>query len=174
MLIDEYDKPILDVLDTPLEEENRDILKAFYSTFKSADDYTRFVFLTGVTKFSQVSVFSGFNQPNDISMSARYEALCGITQEELEYYFAEPIGWMAKKYKCTIAEMKLQLKQQYDGYHFSDELTDIYNPFSLINAFFNNRIDDYWFRTGKPTYLQTLLRHNQEGINDLTGTYYEP
>lgn len=174
VLIDEYDKPILDVLDTPLEEENRDILKAFYSTFKSADDYTRFVFLTGVTKFSQVSVFSGFNQPNDISMSARYEALCGITQEELEYYFAEPIGWMAKKYKCTIAEMKLQLKQQYDGYHFSDELTDIYNPFSLINAFFNNRIDDYWFRTGTPTYLQTLLRHNQEGINDLTGKYYEP
>ena len=174
VLIDEYDKPILDVLDTPLEEENRDILKAFYSTFKSADDYTRFVFLTGVTKFSQVSVFSGFNQPNDISMSARYEALCGITQEELEYYFAEPIGWMAKKYKCTIAEMKLQLKQQYDGYHFSDELTDIYNPFSLINAFFNNRIDDYWVRTGTPTYLQTLLRHNQEGINDLTGKYYEP
>ena len=174
VLIDEYDKPILDVLDTPQEEENRDILKAFYSTFKSADDYTRFVFLTGVTKFSQVSVFSGFNQPNDISMSARYEALCGITQEELEYYFAEPIGWMAKKYKCTIAEMKLQLKQQYDGYHFSDELTDIYNPFSLINAFFNNRIDDYWFRTGTPTYLQTLLRHNHEGINDLTGKYYEP
>ena len=174
VLVDEYDKPILDVLDTPQEEENRDILKAFYSTFKSADDYTRFVFLTGVTKFSQVSVFSGFNQPNDISMSARYEALCGITQEELEYYFAEPIGWMAKKYKCTIAEMKLQLKQQYDGYHFSDELTDIYNPFSLINAFFNNRIDDYWFRTGTPTYLQTLLRHNHEGINDLTGKYYEP
>ena len=78
VLIDEYDKPILDVLDTPQEEENRDILKAFYSTFKSADDYTRFVFLTGVTKFSQVSVFSGFNQPNDISMSARYAGRTGI------------------------------------------------------------------------------------------------
>lgn len=174
VLIDEYDKPILDALDTLQEEENRNILKAFYSTFKSADDYTRFVLLTGVTKFSQVSVFSGFNQPNDISMSACYETLCGITQEELEYYFAEPIGGMAKKYRCTVSEMKLQLKQQYDGYHFSDELTDIYNPFSLINAFFNNRIDDYWFRTGTPTYLQTLLRHNHEGINDLTGKYYEP
>lgn len=174
VLIDEYDKPILDALDSPQEDENRDILKAFYSTFKSADDYTRFVLLTGVTKFSQVSVFSGFNQPNDISMSARYEALCGITKEELEHYFAEPIALMAKKYKYTTEEMMLILKQQYNGYHFSDELTDIYNPFSLINAFFNNRIDDYWFRTGTPTYLQTLLQHNHEGINDLTGKYYEP
>ena len=174
VLIDEYDKPILDALDTLQEEENRNILKAFYSTFKSADDYTQFVLLTGVTKFSQVSVFSGFNQPNDISMSARYEALCGITKEELERYFAEPIGLMARKYKYTAEEMKLVLKQQYNGYHFSDELTDIYNPFSLINAFFNNRIDDYWFRTGTPTYLQTLLQHNHEGINDLTGKYYEP
>lgn len=174
VLIDEYDKPILDALDTPQEDENRDILRAFYSTFKSADDYTRFVLLTGVTKFSQVSVFSGFNQPNDISMSARYEALCGITTEELERYFAEPIALMAKKYKHTVEEMKLILKQQYNGYHFSDELTDIYNPFSLINAFFNNRIDDYWFRSGTPTYLQTLLQHSHEGINDLTGKYYEP
>ena len=174
VLIDEYDKPILDVLDTPQEDENRDILKAFYSTFKSADDYTRFVFLTGVTKFSQVSVFSGFNQPDDISMSARYEALCGITKEELDHYFAEPIALMAKKYRYTLEEMSLVLKQQYNGYHFSDELTDIYNPFSLINAFRNNRIDDYWFRSGTPTYLQTLLQHNHEGINDLTGKYYEP
>ena len=174
VLIDEYDKPILDVLDTPQEEENRDILKAFYSTFKSADDYTHFVLLTGVTKFSQVSVFSGFNQPNDISMNAHYETLCGITQEELEHYFAAPIALMAKKYKDTPEEMRLRLKRQYNGYHFSDELTGVYNPFSLINAFFNNRIDDYWFRTGTPTYLQTLLQHNHEGINDLTGKYYEP
>ena len=174
VLIDEYDKPILDALDTPQEEENRSILKALYSTFKSADDYTRFVLLTGVTKFSQVSVFSGFNQPNDISMSACYEALCGITQEELELYFATPIALMAKKYKETPEEMRLRLKRQYNGYHFSDELTGVYNPFSLINAFFNNRIDDYWFRTGTPTYLQTLLQHNHEGMNDLTGKYYEP
>lgn len=174
VLIDEYDKPILDALDTSQEDENRDILKAFYSTFKSADDYTRFVFLTGVTKFSQVNVFSGFNQPDDISMSARYEALCGITKKELDHYFAESIALMAKKYRYTIEEMNLVLKQQYNGYHFSDELTDIYNPFSLINAFRNNRIDDYWFRSGTPTYLQTLLQHNHEGINDLTGKYYEP
>lgn len=85
VLIDEYDKPILDVLDTPQEDVNRDILKAFYSTFKSADDFLQFVLLTGVTKFSQISVFSGFNQPDDISMNPRFDTLCGITQEELEF-----------------------------------------------------------------------------------------
>lgn len=142
VLIDEYDKPILDALDTPQEDENRDILKAFYSTFKSADEYTHFVLFTGFTKFSQVSVFGGSNEPDDISMSAHYEALCGITEEELEHYFAEPITLIAKKYKLTVEEMRPILKQQYNGYHFSDELTDIYNPFSLINAFRNNRIDD--------------------------------
>lgn len=174
VLVDEYDKPLLDALDTPQENENRNILKAFYSVFKSADNYTRFVFLTGVTKFSQVSVFSGFNQPNDISMSARYDALCGITEEELGHYFAEPVVQMAKKYHCTVKEMRLMLKRRYNGYHFSDGLTDIYNPFSLINAFFNNRLDDYWFRSGTPAYLQALLVHNHESINDLTGKYYLP
>ena len=104
VLIDEYDKPILDVLDTGygttidgerrlLEDRNREILKNFYSVFKTADEDLQFVLLTGVTKFSQVSVFSGFNQPADISMASQYETLCGITQEELEHYFAEPIEW---------------------------------------------------------------------------------
>lgn len=144
VLIDEYDKPILDVLDGPQEDINREILKAFYSTFKSADDYLQFVLLTGVTKFSQVSVFSGFNQPRDLSMSPDYDALCGITQEELEHYFPEPIAKLAQRYECTSEQMKERLKLQYDGYHFSDRLTGVYNPFSLLNAFINNRIDDYW------------------------------
>ena len=174
VLVDEYDKPILDALDTPQEDENRSILKALYSTFKSADDYTRFVFLTGVTKFSQISVFSGFNQPNDISMSARYDALCGITEEELDRYFAAPIAEMANNYGCTPSEMRFKLKRRYNGYHFSHRLTDVYNPFSLINAFRHNWMDDYWFRSGTPTYLQTLLSHNHESINDLTGKYYDP
>lgn len=174
VLIDEYDKPILDVLDTPQEDTNREMLKTFYSTFKSADDYLQFVLLTGVTKFSQVSVFSGFNQPRDLSMSPGFDALCGITQEELDHYFTEPINTLARKYKCSAEEMKDNLKQQYDGYHFSDELVDIYNPFSLFNAFLNNRIDDYWYKTGTPTYLQTLLQHNREQLNELTGKYYAP
>ena len=124
VLVDEYDKPLLDVLekDPALLEKNREILKAFYSVFKQADAYLRFVFLTGVTKFSQVSVFSGFNQPKDISMAEKFEALCGITEEELHTQFAEPIREMAAAEDCTEEEMKQQLKKQYDGYHFSKRL----------------------------------------------------
>ena len=171
VLIDEYDKPVLDVLDVDagLEERHRNILKAFYSVFKSADSHLQFVLLTGVTKFSQVSVFSGFNQPKDISMDARYEALCGITQEEIDRNFAEPIAAMAAEYQCTPQEMRRRLKQQYDGYHFSDRLTDIYNPFSLLNALDSQRIRDYWFSTGTPTYLIRLLSHFRETMNELTG-----
>ena len=174
VLIDEYDKPILDVLDLnqQLENRHRNVLKAFYSVFKGADEHLQFVLLTGVTKFSQVSVFSGFNQPKDISMDARYETLCGITQEELESYFAEPIAEMAQDYRCDTDEMKLRLKKQYDGYHFSDKMTDVYNPFSLLNAMDSQRIYDYWFRSGTPTYLIRLLSHFNENMNELTGKYY--
>ena len=185
VLIDEYDKPILDVLDTkytmevdgerrPIEEVNREILKGFYSVFKAADEDLQFVLLTGVTKFSQVSVFSGFNQPADISMDHRYEALCGITEAELYGYFDEAIKELAVRYKYTEEEMKQFLKRQYDGYHFSDNLTDIYNPFSLLNAFASQRVDDYWFRSGTPSYLIRLLNHTQENLDELTGKYYDP
>ena len=185
VLIDEYDKPILDVLDSnasftegsgnriTLEDDHRNILKGFYSTFKSADADLRFVMLTGVTKFSQVSVFSGFNQPNDISMDERYEALCGITQEELETVFAEPIMQLAEKYRLSVEEMKQMLKLQYDGYHFSPAMKDIYNPFSLLNAFDSRMLRDYWFASGTPTYLIRLLNHSNEQINELTGKYYD-
>ena len=185
VLIDEYDKPLLDVLDTGmtidiegnrllLEDHHRNLLKGFYSVFKAADADLQFVLLTGVTKFSQVSVFSGFNQPSDISLDARYESLCGITEEEIYRYFAEPIEQLAQKYQCTTDEMKLRLKLQYDGYHFSEDLTDIYNPFSILNAFDKKRIADYWFATGTPTYLIRLLNHTNENLNDLTGRYYDP
>ena len=185
VLIDEYDKPLLDVLDTGmtidiegnrllLEDHHRNLLKGFYSVFKAADADLQFVLLTGVPKFSQVSVFSGFNQPSDISLDARYESLCGITEEEIYRYFAEPIEQLAQKYQCTTDEMKLRLKLQYDGYHFSEDLTDIYNPFSILNAFDKKRIADYWFATGTPTYLIRLLNHTNENLNDLTGRYYAP
>ena len=174
VLIDEYDKPILDVLDvdTLLEDRHRNVLKAFYSVFKVADSHLQFVLLTGVTKFSQVSVFSGFNQPKDISMDARYETLCGITQEELESYFVEPISAMAERNRCSFEEMKSLLKQKYDGYHFSDNMTDVYNPFSLLNALDSLRLQDYWFSSGTPTYLIRLLAHFKENMNELTGKFY--
>lgn len=176
VLVDEYDKPILDVLDydKDLEEEHRNILKGFYSTFKGADEYLQFVFLTGVTKFSQVSVFSGFNQPKDISMHAKYETLCGISQEELESYFREPIEELTEAYRCSYDEMLDMLKSQYDGYHFSDRMTDVYNPFSLFNAFDSGRIYDYWFKSGTPTYLIRLLTHSDENVNEITGKFYSP
>ncbi len=183
VLIDEYDKPLLDVLDQELyatvggerrklEDLNREVLKGFYSTFKAAASDLQFVLLTGVTKFSQVSVFSGFNQPDDISLDERYEALCGITEEELYSIFDEPIKAMAVRYKLSEAEMKQMLKRKYDGYHFSPSMLDIYNPFSILNAMGKKNLDDYWFRTGTPTYLVRLLAHFKENMNEMTGKYY--
>ncbi len=184
VLVDEYDKPLLDVLDTGrkvdvdgqeylLEDWNRRTLRAFYSVFKAADADLQFVLLTGVTKFPQVSVFSGFNQPNDISMDRRYDTLCGITQEELEHYFAEPIATMAAERGIPVEEMKALLKRQYDGYHFSKRLTDVYNPFSLLNAFDKQDIGNYWFSTGTPTYLLRLLSHSDKNMDELAGEYYK-
>ena len=148
VLIDEYDKPLLDVLDTGytitvggserlLEDWNREVLKGFYSVFKVADSDLQFVLLTGVTKFSQVSVFSGFNQPQDISMDSRYDALCGITQQELEQYFPEPIGTMAASYGESPEEMLSRLKRQYDGCYYSPEefvdyKADVEKPLPMI------------------------------------------
>lgn len=172
VLIDEYDKPMLDVLGTEIEEKNRNILKGFYGTFKAADANLRFVFLTGVTKFSQLSVFSGFNQPNDISMDSKFDAVCGITEEELYSYFAEPIRAMAAKFDYTEDEMKAILKKQYDGYHFSNRMLDIYNPFSLINAFNKMNIDNYWYRSGTPTYLAKLLEGHSVNMQKLTAQTY--
>ncbi|SCH35097.1 Protein of uncharacterised function (DUF1703) [uncultured Bacteroides sp.] len=105
-------------------------------------------------------------------MDARYETLCGITQKELETYFQEPVYEMAQKYKFDYNHMLTRLKEQYDGYHFSDEMTDIYNPFSLLNAMDSKRLEDYWFKTGTPTYLIRLMNHFNENINELTGKYY--
>lgn len=185
VLIDEYDKPLLDVLDTNyktidgngneilIEEYNRNILKGFYSTFKAADADLQFVLLTGVTKFSQVSVSSGFNQPADISMNVHYETLCGITTSEMEHTFHAQMDKMASKFKVSTNEMRQLLKRHYDGYHFSEAMTDIYNPFSVLNAFSSGALRDFWFASGTPTYLIRLLNHTQENLNELTGKYYD-
>ena len=156
VLIDEYDKPLLDVMDLKntinhegceitYEEYNRNLLRAFFSTFKVADEHLQFVLLTGVTKFSQVCVFSDFNQPSDISMAPKYEALCGITVDEMLKYFAEPIDEMAKHYRCSKDGMIAMLKKQYDGYLFSDLMQGVFNPYSLLNTFQKLDIRDYCF-----------------------------
>ena len=172
VLIDEYDKPLLDVLMEPMEAQNRAVLKEFYGTFKAADEHLRFVLLTGVTKFSQVSVFSGFNQPEDISMDANFDALCGITMNEMHEYFDGEIEAMAAKYKCSKEEMYRLLKNKYDGYHFSEEMLDIFNPFSVLNAMSKKNLDDYWFSSGTPTYLIRLIDRNKTDIKEIVSRSY--
>ena len=172
VLVDEYDKPLLDVMSTPIEAKNREILKGFYSTFKAADRYLQFVMLTGVTKFSQISVFSGFNQPNDISMDPTYETICGITEDELNNYFTEPMQAMAGKAGTSLESIKSEIKRMYDGYHFSEGMTDIYNPHSLLSALSKSRIEEFWFRTGTPTYLIKLMRHFNEDIDEIISKQY--
>ena len=185
VLIDEYDKPLLDVLDSrlkivengveqTLEDINRSILKAFYSVFKLADQHLRFVFLTGVTKFSQVSVFSGFNQPDDISLDSRYDALCGITKEELLTVFDEPIREMAKSNGIDYEELVAMLQRQYDGYHFSERMCDIFNPFSVLNCLAKEKLSNYWFASGTPEYLMRLMANEHTNISDYIGKDYEP
>ena len=173
VLIDEYDKPLLDVLMEPMEEQNRNTLKEFYGTFKAADEHLRFVLLTGVTKFSQVSVFSGFNQPEDISMNPEFDALCGITADELARYFDKETEDMAKELECPKEEMLAELKKYYDGYHFSKRMTDVYNPFSILNALMKKELGSYWFASGTPTYLMRLIDRNRTNIQEILGRQYE-
>lgn len=178
VLIDEYDKPLLDVLGYSIDgiavdEHNRQVLKSFYSTLKEVDEHLQFVMLTGVTKFSQITIFSGFNQPNDISMQQDYEAICGITEEEMVSNFSERIAEMAANRGCDFDTMKQAIKNKYDGYHFSKKLTDIYNPFSLIKALYTLDLEDYWFSTATPTYLVQLLSRCNQNIMELVGRNYE-
>ena len=174
VLIDEYDKPLLDVLNEPMEEENRSTLKSFYGTFKAADEHLRFVLLTGVTKFSQVSVFSGFNQPYDLSMDPNFDTVCGVSEEELFTSFAEPIRELAKVYDEDEDGMRQWLKRQYDGYHFSKRMTDVYNPFSLINCFQQQDVQNFWFKSGTPEYLIKLVGGSHLNIQQALQESYRP
>ena len=178
VLIDEYDKPLLDLLETgnpddeKMLDDNRELLKYFFSVFKAADSHLRFVMLTGVTKFSQVSMFSGFNQPDDISIDNRYDTLLGITEEELHTVFAEGIAELAEMLCESEEETKELLKRRYDGYHFSKRLKDVYNPFSILNTFAKLDMKDYWFASGTPSYMVRLLAKSQEEVMSFTGRYY--
>mgnify|MGYP001473223869 CR=1 FL=1 len=162
VLIDEYDKPLLQtILDKSLLDEYRSILKAFYGVLKSADRYLRFVFLTGVTKFAQVSVFSDLNQLNDISMDREYNALCGVTKDELVKVFTPEIQRLSESEELTFEETLFRLERQYDGYHFCENtVVGLFNPFSLLNVFQKTKFGNYWFQTGTPTYLVSLLKQS--------------
>ena len=159
VLIDEYDAPLLDVMH---EEKDlpvlRNVMRNFYSPLKGCDPYLRFVFLTGITKFSQLSIFSELNNIENISMDEAYAAICGITQEEMETQMSIDVDLLASGLKLTREETLQQLKDNYDGYHFTWPSPDIYNPFSLLTAFSKKRLDSYWFGSGTPTYLIEMLR----------------
>lgn len=170
VLIDEYDKPILQAIGNPsLQEQFRNTLKAFYGVLKSADADLKFALLTGVTKFSKVSVFSDLNNLKDISMSPRFHNICGITEEELHTVFDEEIGELAAANNQTKEEAYAQLRTNYDGYHFSYNTDGIYNPFSILWTLSERRYGSYWFSTGTPTYLVELIKKSNFNIEELSG-----
>ena len=166
ILVDEYDKPLLQTFDKPeLQDELRAELKVFYSVLKSQGKYIRFAFLTGVTKFTKVSIFSDLNNLNDISMDQDYADICGITEEEIHQYFEASIRELAEANRMTCEEAFAMLRERYDGYHFEYDTPGIYNPFSLLSTLSKRKYKDYWFETGTPTFLVRML---QQGGYDLS------
>jgi hypothetical protein len=170
ILVDEYDKPILQTIDDEqLQETYRSVLKSFYSVLKSMDSCIRFAFLTGVTKFSQVSVFSDLNNLNDISMDEEYVSLCGITDEEIDTTLMPYVRRLAEKLRISVEEARKELRTRYDGYHFCESPVGIYNPFSLLSTFQKNKFNNYWFTTGTPSYLVYLLKKYHYNLEKMDG-----
>ncbi|UTC63295.1 AAA family ATPase [Treponema sp. OMZ 787] len=164
ILVDEYDKPLLEtmIINEALNEEYRRILKGFYGVIKSCDEYIRFAFLTGVTKFSKVSIFSDLNNLRDISLEKKYAGICGITETEMKDAFKPEIEALAEDRKLSYEDALALLKKRYDGYLFHPEGESLYNPFSLINAFAKKETGFYWFSTGTPTFLVRTLKEQKE------------
>ena len=169
ILIDEYDKPLLDTAgNEPLREAIRSRLQGFYSVMKSQDGKIRFGFLTGITKLGKLSIFSGLNNLNGISMDYRYADICGISEKDLHAYFDESVQEMAEANKMSKEECYARLKEYYDGYHFCEDSEDIYNPFSLLSALNGKRFRDYWYETGTPTFVVKALQRGQFNLEGLT------
>ena len=158
VIVDEYDKPLLESLDnSEAQEQSRALFKGFFGNLKKLDEHLKFVFFTGVTKFSKVSIFSDLNHLRDISLEPDYETICGISADELSANFTERVQDMAKYNNVTCDECFALLKKNYDGYHFSRRMTDMYNPFSILRALASREFDFYWFSTGTPTFLVKRL-----------------
>ena len=159
VLIDEYDKPLLETFEKQeLNEVYRSQLKAFYETLKRCDEYIHFAFLTGITKFSKVMLFSGLNNLKDITLLNHYAAICGFTEEELSSYFVPEIEGLAQRYNNTVEETRALLKKKYDGYRFSPSEEQVYNPFSLLNVLSDAAYQYYWFETATPAFLISYLK----------------
>jgi len=178
VLVDEYDKPLVDSLTRAEEfERNRRILSSLYGTMKGHDDYLRFVMLTGVSRFSKVSVFSGMNNLDDISMNKEYSTLVGFTQSELETYFKDHLKKLADTFSMSVPEILPGIKEWYNGFSF-DGINKLYNPFSILKLFTEYEFRNYWFSTGTPTFLIDLIKKQKQlpeefehlKANDLTGS----
>ena len=169
ILIDEYDKPLLQNLhDEEMQNRLRNMLKPFYGVLKTMDRAIRFALLTGVTKFGKISVFSDLNNLMDISMDNRYIEICGITEKEIHTYLENELRVLADAQAMTYEATCLKLKQRYDGYHFTANSAGMYNPFSLLNTFAKMEFGDYWFETGTPTYLVRLLQKHHYDLERMT------
>ena len=170
VIIDEYDAPLLDVLheETMLPEFRR-VMQELYMPLKASEPMIRFCFITGITKFSQLSIFSTINNLKNITLLPQYATICGITEAELLTDMAEDIRRMAEAYECTPEEMHAKLKRQYDGYRFAENSPEVYNPFSLMNAFGDKKLRSYWFSSGTPIFLIRQMRHFH---TDITGMNY--
>ena len=159
VLVDEYDAPMLDVVhETDCLDKLRNTMRNFYSPLKYCEPKLRFVFLTGITKFSQMSIFSELNNIKNISMDNEYAAICGITEEEMLTQMSDDIDALAQAQGIVREEAISKLKDNYDGYHFSAKSPDMFNPYSLLNCFADNEFNDYWFSSGTPTYLLNMMR----------------
>ncbi|MDR1221413.1 MAG: ATP-binding protein [Tannerella sp.] len=173
VLIDKYDKSLINTMDKPdVNGKNRDVLKGFYGALKGADAHLRFVFLTGVTQFSKVSIFSDLNQLRDISMSEQYAGICGISERELIRNFEPELQALAAKRGLTRDEAFAEMKKRYDGYHFAKVSEDMYNPFSILNTFMDLDFAYYWFATGTPTFLAEALRNQNYDIRKFEDDVY--
>ena len=168
ILIDEYDAPLLNNLDDEqMLAEVRKLMRSIYAPLKDSLEYIKFLFITGITKFSQLSIFSELNNLANISMNPIYATICGITEKEMEENFGEGIADMAKSYDLSREQMIGKLREYYDGYHFTENSEAVYNPFSLVQAFAANKLDYYWFSSGTPSYLLSVLRKYDTRITDI-------
>ena len=170
ILIDEYDKPLLQAIDNEtLQQDYRNALKAFYSNIKTCDEYIRFAMLTGVSKFSKISLFSDLNNLTDISLDERYADICGLTAEEIECHFNDHLEAFALKENTDKAAIMEEMRKMYDGYHFSKSASkDMYNPFSVLNALERCDFENFWFSTGTPTFLIKLLQNGNYDLRDFS------
>ena len=169
VLVDEYDKPLLDVVENEeLQEHNKEVFKGFFSVLKSCDEIIQFIFITGVSKFHKVSIFSDLNQLKDVSLTKAYAGACGITEKELGKYFSSEITELANEHGLSVEECHRILKKTYDGYLFHHSGISVFNPYSLLNAFSDKEFGSYWFETGTPTFLVNKIRESEFDLRKFT------